>query len=239
MQRLTMGLLMLLLVFTLVACGGTDNSLNEPITTPNPPDEISNGDAGDTNGKPDGDNGLNEADDEAEEPSPSVSMSIEERSEQTIHAIRDQDMELLAEIAHPDYGVIFTPYGHIHPLEDVSFMPAQIAELMDDETVYTWGHYDGRGDPIELTFAEYYDQFIYDEDFANPHQMSYNERIGQGNSVDNIAQVFSGATVVEYHFEGFDEQFEGIDWKSLRLVFEQVTDGTWYLVAIVHDQWTV
>jgi hypothetical protein len=29
-----------------------------------------------------------------------------------------------------------------------------------------------------------------------------------------------------------------MDWQSLRLVFEE-TAGNWYLVGIVHDQWTI
>lgn len=235
MQRLTLGLLIgLLLIFAFVACGGVGNSTDElPIA---PSDDIANGDSDDGQPGEPGDLNNEIGHRAPEKPEP---LFIEERAEQTIHAIRDQHMELLAQIAHPDYGVLFTPYGHIHPLEDVAFMPSQMTGLMDDPTVHMWGYYDGSGLPIELTFAEYYDQFIYDEDFANPDRMSFNERIGQGNSIDNIDQVFPVASVVEYHFEGFVAEYEGIDWKSLRLVFEQVADGTWYLVAVVHDQWTI
>lgn len=43
---------------------------------------------------------------------------------------------------------------------------------------------------------------------------------------------------VEYHFPGFEKKYEGKDWKSLRLVFEKKNDR-WYLVGIVHDQWTI
>jgi hypothetical protein len=43
---------------------------------------------------------------------------------------------------------------------------------------------------------------------------------------------------MEYHFSGFEAQYEGMDWESLRLVFIQ-EDSTWYLVGIVHDEWTI
>jgi hypothetical protein len=43
---------------------------------------------------------------------------------------------------------------------------------------------------------------------------------------------------VEYHFSGFDKKFEGMDWASLKLVFEN-SNNEWYLVGIVHDQWTI
>jgi hypothetical protein len=37
---------------------------------------------------------------------------------------------------------------------------------------------------------------------------------------------------------GFDPEYEGMDWRSLRLVFEKKND-IWYLVGIIHDQWTI
>jgi hypothetical protein len=43
--------------------------------------------------------------------------------------------------------------------------------------------------------------------------------------------------IVEYYFPGFDLQLQGMDWRSLRLVFT-LYDNTWYLVGIIHDQWT-
>jgi (p)ppGpp synthase/HD superfamily hydrolase len=44
--------------------------------------------------------------------------------------------------------------------------------------------------------------------------------------------------MVEYHFSGFDPKYEGMDWRSLRLVFEE-KDNIWHLVGIIHDQWTI
>ena len=47
---------------------------------------------------------------------------------------------------------------------------------------------------------------------------------------------------MEAHFPGFDKKFGGMDWESLRLVFEEVaTDGgsELMLVGIVHDEWTI
>jgi hypothetical protein len=43
---------------------------------------------------------------------------------------------------------------------------------------------------------------------------------------------------VEYHFSGFVEDYGGMDWVSLRLVFIE-EEGSWFLVGIVHDQWTI
>jgi hypothetical protein len=43
--------------------------------------------------------------------------------------------------------------------------------------------------------------------------------------------------IVEYYFPGFDPQYGGMDWRSLRLVFSD-HGGTWYLAGIIHDEWT-
>jgi hypothetical protein len=104
--------------------------------------------------------------------------------------------------------------------------------------VYHWGTYDGSGMPIELAFRQYYKEFVYDVDFARPDVVGFNERVGQGNSIDNIASAYPDGMTVEYHFEGFDPEYAGMDWRSLRLVFEE-EDGIWYLVGVVHDQWTI
>jgi hypothetical protein len=37
---------------------------------------------------------------------------------------------------------------------------------------------------------------------------------------------------------GAKPEYAGLDWASLLLVFEQY-ESRWYLVALVHDQWTI
>ena len=69
-------------------------------------------------------------------------------------------------------------------------------------------------------------------------EVGFDQTVGQGNTINNIIEVYPEAVVVEYHFEGFDPQYAGMDWRSLRLVFEE-SGGTWYLVGIVHDEWTI
>jgi hypothetical protein len=97
--------------------------------------------------------------------------------------------------------------------------------------------YDGSGEPIDLTFRGYFERFIYDADFARPDVVGFDEEVGWSSMVNNIAEVYPTAMTVEYHFEGFEPQYEGMDWRSLRLVFEYEA-GAWYLVGIVHDEWT-
>lgn len=167
-----------------------------------------------------------------------VKRIIESRSREVIRAIKNKDMSKLSSYTHPDKGVRFSPYGYVDTEKDRVYTAAQLAGLVSDGTKYIWGAYDGSGEPIELTFEEYYDKFVYDKDFAAAEEVGYNRIIGRGNTLNNIFEVYPKAIVVEYHFSGFDPQYSGMDWRSLRLVFEE-KGGAWYLIGIVHDQWTI
>jgi hypothetical protein len=154
-----------------------------------------------------------------------------------IMAIKNQDMKRLAERVHPDKGVRFSPYTFVDS-QHLVFSADQLPDLLADPAVHTWGAFDGTGEPIQFTFRQYYDRFIYDADFAHADMVGYDETIGWGNTINNIAEFYPEAVAIEYHFPGFDPQYEGMDWRSLRLVLEE-KDGRLYLVAIVHDEWTI
>ena len=180
-------------------------------------------------------------DTEAEQPKlKGAGKTIEEASMAALLALKQKEMKKLAGMAHPNKGIRFSPYGHIDQDKDLTFLPAQLEKLAEDQTVYKWGAYDGSGEPIELKFSDYYARFIFDADFTEAKQKAYNTVIGKGNTLVNIAEVYPapGHEFSEYHFPGFDPKYEGMDWKSLRLVYEKM-DGQYYLVGVIHDQWTI
>lgn len=155
-----------------------------------------------------------------------------------IQLIKDKDMANLSLYIHPSKGVRMTPYLYTDVQSNQVFTAQEVATLDQNSTVFNWGDYDGSGDPISLSFNDYYDKFIYDEDFINPHLIGNNTAIGSGNALDNISQAYPNGHFIEFHFTGIDPQYEGIDWRSLRLVFQQ-DGGLWYLVGMVHGQWTI
>ncbi len=162
---------------------------------------------------------------------------VPDLANQAVLALKNRDMPAVAALVHPISGLRFTPYAYVQP-SDLVFPTDQLPGLFEDPTAYHWGAYDGTGEPIDLTFAQYYEDFVYDQDYAQAEEVGYNERLGTGNSIDNSQEFYSGAFVVEYYFSGFDPQYAGMDWRSLRLVFQQ-HEGTWYLVGIIHDEWTI
>ncbi|NRF92127.1 hypothetical protein HQN89_14040 [Paenibacillus frigoriresistens] len=166
--------------------------------------------------------------------------TIENRTKETIQALKEKDLKKLAELIHPKKGVQFSPYSYIHVSSDVQVLGSGLAALWANTSTTHWGDYDGSGDPIDLTLPNYWDKFVYNEDFAAAPQISYNIILGKGNMINNVFSIYptTSAITVEYHYPGLDPQFQGMDWTSLRLVYE--SSGTqWYLVAIVHDQHTM
>lgn len=154
-----------------------------------------------------------------------------------IELIKSENFSDLGVYVHPNTGVRFSPYSYIDIQNAQIFQAAQFQNLSGNPNVYLWGNYDGTGDPINLTFDDYYDEFIYDEDFANPHIYGNNNLVGTGNMIFNFSDVHPSGQFIEFHFTGFDPQYDGLDWTSLVLGFEQ-NNNTWYLVSIIHRQWT-
>lgn len=192
------------------------------------------------NGSPGQSNGGTAGGQPDKQPEKPAAPTVEEQGKAAVQALKDKDMNKLAQMAHPDKGIRFSPYGYVDTDKDLTFKPAAVGKLPTDESIYEWGTYDGSGEPIKLKFADYYAKFIYDADFAKAPQTSVNKTTGKGNMANNMGEAYPPERYefVEYHFSGFDKKFEGMDWKSLRLVFEK--DGSrLLLVGIVHDQWTI
>lgn len=162
---------------------------------------------------------------------------ISKKAKATVEAIKNKNMKQLKTMIHPDKGVRFSPYTYVDKKSDLVFKPSQIGKLPTSKTVYTWGAYDGSGNPIKATFNQYYRNFIYDRDYKNMKKVGYNQTIGKGNTVNNIRKVYPNSIVVEYYFGG-TKKYSGMDWSSLKLVYEK-KGSKWYLVGIVHDEWTI
>ncbi|MTI47618.1 MAG: hypothetical protein FH761_07235 [Firmicutes bacterium] len=160
---------------------------------------------------------------------------IKDRANEVMNIINEGNMEELAQYVHPEKGVRFTPYTHVSLKNDLVFKQNQIADFLKDSNKYLWGYYDGSGKEIKLTPREYWGEFVYDKDYENADEISYNEIIGKSLIKENQFNVYSNSIIVEYYLEGTNPDYEGLDWGSLRLVFEEY-NGEWYLVGIIHNQ---
>lgn len=161
-------------------------------------------------------------------------------TEKALTAFKQRDYTTLADMVHPGEGVRFSSYGYIDTTFDQVVTADWILKQggLAKQDKQKWGEYDGTGKPIRLTLDGYIKEFVYDAEFLQPEKRAVNQFIGGGNSLNNLPAIYKGCDFTECHFSGFDPKFDGMDWKSLRLVFK-MKDGKYYLVGVVHDEWTI
>ena len=171
--------------------------------------------------------------------SPQAAKSvIADQARQVLSSLTRRDLKQFSEHVHPVKGVRFSPYASVDPETDLKFSAKAIVGLFEDKEKKLWGYDDGSGDAIRLTFEEYFTKFVCDHDFTKAKQIAYNTAIGSGNTRNNLFEVYPHAIFVEYHLDGLDPRISGTSWASLRLVFEEF-DGKWYVVGVIHAQWTI
>ncbi len=169
--------------------------------------------------------------------SPMAETTPEAIATAVLQTLKAKDMTGFAALSHPTLGVRFTPFTSIDD-QDVVLKPTELTTAMQDSSQRHWGVEDASGLPIDLSFAQYYDKYIWDHDFTQAPTVTWNQTMNHGSSTDNAREFYGpDAQIVEYHFDGFDPQYEGMDWASLRLVFKKDTDGKWYLVGVIRDRW--
>jgi len=152
-------------------------------------------------------------------------------------ALKNQDFLILSTFVWPQ-GLRFSPYEYVNSGNDVVLDTTLVANAPILSRSFTWWSYDGSGEPIDLWIGQYFEKFVNDADYINAPEVLYNQSVQRGNTINNIAQTYQGKSWVEFYFSGFDAQYEGIDRKSLTLVFEQVS-GQRYVIGIVHGAWTI
>ena len=136
---------------------------------------------------------------------------------------------------HPVKGVRFSPYEYVensHLIFNIGSLPG----LLSETTVYNWGTEDGTGDPILKTPQQYFDRYVNNKDYTTPDDIQINTLIGRGSLINNIPTFYPSGTFVEFHVEG-TTTYGGMDWGSTYVVFENY-NNIWYVVAIVHGEWT-
>ncbi len=159
-------------------------------------------------------------------------------SNNVLNALKNKDMDTILSYVHPDLGIRFTMSTYVDTEKDIVLKPDELKDALNSTKIYTWGISDGKGDEVKLTFKDYYERYIYDKDFINADIIGNNTFIGTGNTLNNAKEIYPTSSIIEYHFKGFDPQYAGIDWESLRLVFNKENDN-WYLIGIIHAEWTI
>lgn len=231
MKRRFMFLIMVIITaFALVACNSSDENNdangqgNKNTEAPTEGDNSENADGEEVNGKVDKD----------EDADP---LSKEELSELLVEAIANKDMKKVAKYMDPNQGLLFSPYIYVDE-DSVVLSEEEVETMLESDEVRKWGYFDGSGEAIELTGAQYYEEFLNLAIYAEPNAVLINDLQERGNTLNNVAEVYPDAETVEFYYEG-TEEYVGMDWSSLLFVYEENESGEWLLVAIVRDLWTV
>jgi hypothetical protein len=106
---------------------------------------------------------------------------LKNAAHEVIEYLRERDLKSLVQWIDPKQGLRFSPYSHINADSDLVFKADKLPTFKDTHKL-KWGTSDGSGDPIELSFREYYEKFVYNQDFAGAPNVSVNKIIGTATS---------------------------------------------------------
>lgn len=166
-----------------------------------------------------------------------LNMSVEDKALAIVQALQQKDMKIVSEYVHPEKGLLFSPYAYIEE-KAIIFHKEQVASLLTDNHQYVWGHYDGTGLPIELTPTQYLEDILFAHPYHQADEILVDKIKQRGNTIISIKEIFPQSRVVDFYLPG-SKKYEGMDWASLLLVFEQDGNGEWMLAALVNDKWTI
>ncbi|OEH91560.1 hypothetical protein [Bacillus solimangrovi] len=166
-----------------------------------------------------------------------IETELTNEAMKVITALKNKNMEELSTYVHPVKGLLFSPYSFIDT-NTLVFKKDEIPPLLYDVNKYVWGLEHGSGLPINLTFSQYFERFVFDKDYTISSEVTFDQDVQRGNMNKNIKEMYSDAHVVEYYHEGTGDNKE-FSWSSLNVVFQKDAENRWRLVALVHDQWTI
>ena len=145
-------------------------------------------------------------------------------SKDILKTLSARDFKALAVYVHPELGVRFTPYTFVDIKKDRKLTASQFMNITQPKKKLLWGEYDGSGEPINMTISEYFNRFVYDADFLAKGQVTVNEITYSGNTANNVKEAYPGCEFTEFMIPEIDPQYEGADWRALRLVFKKEND---------------
>lgn len=177
-----------------------------------------------------------QAEEEIREKPVSDSVIVTQLANDIVQALKKEDFRAIGDAVGNKGKVRFSPYATADSNQN-SLTKTELYSFTSLEMA--WGNFDGSGEPIQLSLADYFKKFVYDQDYATDPkiQVAYNRFIGSGNSLNNLKEFYPSHHFVEFYYPG-TEKYSQMDWSCLRLVFKKENDK-FLLVGIIHDQWTI
>jgi hypothetical protein len=140
----------------------------------------------------------------------------------------------LAETFHSN-GVRFSMYGYVDTTLDLVLKSTDFAQNITKKR--TWGNAYGDETPIVKNTSDYFKRHVYDADFLSVMKPTCNAFTPSGSTIINTTEIYKGCDYVEFHKAGTNPKYDGMDWKTLQLVFKK-ENVRYKLVGLVHNEWT-
>ncbi len=181
------------------------------------------------------------ADSRGQKSEPSMSnvgkeQNLKNLNDSLLKIFEDKNYGELANFIHPTKGVLFSMYGYVDPTRDKRFTKEDYLQYLPTPTKFTWGEKDGTGDLLVISLKDYLSDWVYSRNFSTGAYY-LNTFKGSGNTLNNLEKVFPGTDFTENYIAG-SEKYGGMNWNTLRFVFEQF-EGQYYLIAVINDSWTI
>ena len=162
--------------------------------------------------------------------------TLKNLNNEILSILKSKDYAKLAKHIHPEKGVEFSMYAYVNPKKDKHFTKEEFNKFVATNIKFTWGEKDGTGDLLILSIKDYLNQWVFKKDFTKG-EFHFNTFKGTGNSLNNLKEIYPNNYFTENYIGG-SEEYGGMDWNCLRFVFEELY-GTYYLVSVINDQWTI
>lgn len=112
--------------------------------------------------------------------------------------------------------------------------------INDYEDALVWGYYEGSGEDMVFTPSDFFDHFISNFNFRAAPEKTVKAYRDLGDGFAFWKNDTNGDYFVEYHYPGFNPDFEGIDYQTLYMVFTYDEEAdTYLLTGITNHYWTI
>lgn len=154
-----------------------------------------------------------------------------------IKALKEKNIEQLKKVTSKE-GIRFSPYNYVDVDKHIVLKKDDLIQAFNSEINYVRWWEDGTWDPIIMTFKNYLKRYIYDLDFETLWERNYDQILQRGNTINNIDDIYSGASTVEFFIPGLNPEYWWMDRKSLTLILIQ-EDNERKIKWITHGERTI
>jgi hypothetical protein len=156
-------------------------------------------------------------------------ISVEDVASYLLKRLKDKNWLAISALTHEDLPVHISPKVHLDS-NTFSLNGKLFSKLELTKEMITWYEVMASGDPLELNFEDYWNQYVWNKDYTKA-SLSFNKIENRSSIENNLESYFPDAEFIEAHLKGDQE----LSWQSLILVLKKY-ENKYYLIGLIHDQ---